>query len=121
MPDWDDRIGSSVDGLIVDENNQHIAILKIKVPPQIYKSLLRARPFKTHDCEHIPLTHYAQIQGDLAILNLEKCFYIVMGHHREFDDKKYKYEPYKIYIEEVDRNEKYWNTTLYPAINKFIT
>lgn len=118
VPHFDPRIGSSVDGLIVDAEGKSVAIIEIKCPQTIYESLLRPRQFETEECDHITFTHYCQMQGGMAILDVEKCYYIVFGHGVAPDGTK---KPHSIYVEEVKRNRSFWENKLYPAISKYIS
>jgi len=121
IPIWDKRISSSINSLIMNQQNEPISFLQIKIPKRIHKSLTRARQFVTKNCDHIPFTHYCQMQGNMAILNVEICYYIVIGHERFKNMENNEIEPTQIYIEEVKRNRIFWNQTLYPAINLFIS
>lgn len=120
IPNWNINIGASVDGLITDENGQFVAIIEIKAPSKIYDNLLRPRQNPTPDRNHININHYSQMQGGMAILGVNKCFYIVMGHKREINPNTKTPYPNKIYVEEVPYNELFWSEKLYPAIKKYI-
>jgi hypothetical protein len=120
IPDWDSRIGSSVRNIITDEKGKLIAFLEIKVPKKIYGTLTRARQFKTEICDHIPFVHYCQMQGNMFILDVKTCFYVVLGRG-EMDCNTKKLKPTQIYIEKVDRNDFFWKNKLYPAINLYIS
>jgi len=121
IPHWDPRIEADIGGLITDFDGNPVAIIVIKAPARIYESLRLTHPQPTPDKNHIHLTHYAQMQGGMAILGIEKCFYIVLGHQRDINTQSGQPNPYKIYVEEVPRNLEFWEDKIYPAIDQYIS
>lgn len=113
IPSFDPRIGGSVDGLI-EKDNIPIGIIEIKCPQTMYTSLFNQ---KQTSRERIHLSHYAQMQGELAILNLPFCYYIVFGHGQG-EDGSVK-EP-EMYVERVERDISFWEKELYPSILSYI-
>lgn len=100
IPNWDERIGASLDGEVIDSNGS----IEIKCPNRIYPSLREPKD----DYSHIPPYHYAQIQGGMKICNKEWCDYIV--HSRDEKETIVVRIPYDSY---------YWDNTLYPGLKSF--
>ncbi len=115
VPKFDTRIGASVDGLILDEKGIPVAILEIKCPRRVYTELkgnlggIRCLREKDPLRNHIKRDHYSQMQGGMAIIDVDLCYYIVYGHEEK-----------KIHVEKVPRNKEYWSRDLYPAICCYI-
>jgi len=111
IPKWDPEIGCSIDGEILPNG-----MIEIKCPESMYKPILsytsalslgwKAPPSYS---DHIWKTHYAQMQGCMAIMNKQWCDYIVHG----LNDRK-------IFVQRIPFNQEYWSQTLYPGIRKFI-
>jgi len=90
-------------------------IIEIKAPREIYQPLRdhlirinsgwKPPPFYH---KQIWATHYAQIQGCLAILDKKWCDYIV-----------YAVESNLVYVERIYRNDQYWSKVLYPGLQTF--
>jgi len=107
---FDDRLEASPDGLVGDDE-----LIEIKSTSTLYPSLVVAciakqfgTIFSPFDHSHIPETHYAQMQGALAITGRKRCHYVV-----------YTYDNlHEIYHEIIPFNEKYWNE-LYKDIREF--
>lgn len=116
IPRWDTRIGASSDGIIYDPSDltKPIGIIEIKSPAHIYDKLyahyrkyINGKPIG--DINHIKPEHYDQMQGNMAILNLNFCDYIV-----------FSYEDRKAYVERVPFDKVYWDTVLYPDLCSFL-
>jgi len=112
VPKWEPRIGASIDGDIIGTEG----IIEIKCPEEMYDSLIthmnkintgwRPPPFYH---EHIRDSHYAQMQGGMKIVNKQWCDYIVYATGSNLS-----------YVERVYFNQKYWDTILWPGIQKFL-
>jgi len=112
VPKWDDRLGSSPDGLVGDKG-----IVEFKAPRQLYEAYeqhmerlatgWRPEPLY-HD--HIQPRHYAQMQGTLTISRREWCDYVI-----------YDSRTGMIYCERIPLNQPYWRDDLYPGIESFFT
>ena len=117
VPKWEPRIGGSADGVVLDaEGRETDTAIEIKCPQHMYKPLLAhiqklasgwSPPTYYHD--HIWKSHYAQMQGVMAILGKKKCDYIV-----------YATASNQCYTETILFNEDYWNNDLYPRINDYL-
>lgn len=112
IPKWCPRIGVSVDGYM----KEHNAIIEIKCPMNMYKDLA----VHSKDLEHgkkfpklyhaqISPDHYAQMQGGMAILDVEYCDYIVFVQ-----------KTMELCVTRVFRNREYWDTELYPKLMSFL-
>ena len=78
VPDWCPQIGCSPDGLVDDDGIIEIKhVVNFYNPTIVYFNF----PEKKKLIEHIPESHYVQIQGNLGILKRKWCDYIV----KEFD------------------------------------
>lgn len=118
-PKFNLKIGGSPDGVIyhLAKEEEIEAIIEIKCCTNMYKPLITHRnrieggwtppPFY-HD--HIWSSHYAQMQGCMAILQAQYCMYIV-----------YCQDTKQVYVEKVMRNVEYWDKELYPKLVDFIT
>ena len=102
VPSWDQRIGGSPDGL-VGENG----IIEIKCPVAMYKPLIDQAKEKNPGHAHIWDSHYAQIQGCLAILERRWCDYIV-------------YTKEQVFVQRIKFDKDYWDNVLYAGICKFL-
>ncbi len=101
-------VGASPDGLVVDSNNGSNGLLEIK-------SLWGRRNKKElPQFNHCPQRFWDQIQGQLAICDLDWCdliMYIPPNSPRG---------PQKNYcILRIERDHAYWKETLLPAIQSF--
>jgi len=83
VPKWNDYLGCSPDGMVDDDG-----IIEIKHTSEFYKSLLIYYNDKKNKklIDYISPTHYAQIQGNLGILERKWCDYIV----KEFEGSTIK-------------------------------
>lgn len=92
VPKWDFHIGCSLDGEV--ENN---GMIEIKCPQKMYLPL---KNHKKHQpgFSHIWKTHYAQMQGCMAITNKSWCDYIVYCDSEQ-----------QIYTERIPFDQSYWN------------
>lgn len=106
-PSWDNRLGASPDGLVGDDG-----IIEIKCPMEMYDSVAghearrkQGETFGPFYHDHIPTSHYAQIQGTMKITGRHWCDYIV-------------YCPPTVYKERIPYNEMYWEN-LYPKLKDF--
>lgn len=110
VPKWDMRIGASTDGMVIGTDK----IIEIKCPNKMYEPLkahrlmkkMGMKPEKFHH-SHIFDSHYAQMQGTMAVLGKKWCDYVV-------------YTPTDVNVEEVEFNPDYWNNYLYPRLDSFI-
>lgn len=105
IPDWNQKLGCSPDGL-VDEDG----ILEIKHVVEIYyltSSYYNNKKGKKL-IDHIPATHYAQIQGNLGILERKWCDYIV----RQFDGPILKIR--------IPFDDVFWEEKMKPGLNNFV-
>jgi putative phage-type endonuclease len=119
IPKWNTRIGVSVDGYIINPDDgkpRQKGILEIKCPTNMYPELVdhsyrlkMGESFSPLYYEHIKPEHYAQMQGGMAILDVDYCDYIV------YVSKNNDYYP-----ERVLRNRDYWEKELYPKLVSFI-
>ena len=113
VPKWNFHLGASVDGIV----KGHKGIIEIKCPKQMYKPLkghIKLReggwtPTTKYYRSHIWPTHYDQMQGGMAILNMEWCDYIV-----------YSTSDKEVYYERIPFNAKYWTEYLYPSLKIFL-
>lgn len=112
VPKWEPRIGTSLDGDIVGTDG----IIEIKSPLQMYAPLDEHMskiksgwkpPVHYHD--HIWDTHYAQMQGQMKIMEKKWCDYIVFAKQSN-----------RVYVERVLFNQSYWDDILWPGIQYFI-
>lgn len=110
IPKYDLRIGSSVDGIVGTDGT-----IEIKRTEALYspiESFLDNKacgwtppPFYH---EHIYDSHHLQMQGGLEILNRKWCDYVVISPPQN-----------RIFIYRVQRDKNYWETFIYPGIQKF--
>lgn len=113
VPKWNFHLGASVDGIVEGSEG----IIEIKCPVKMYQRLIDYNtlretgwtPRTPYYHSHIWESHYAQMQGGMAILDKDWCDYIV-----------YSTSDKQIYQERVLFNEKYWNEILYPLLQKFL-
>lgn len=113
VPKWNLHLGSSVDGIVKGEKG----ILEIKCPKKMYGPLSNHiyhldkgwTPPNKYYHEHIWDTHYAQMQGGMAILDKEWCDYIV-----------YSTSDCRVYTERILFNKNYWEMWLYPSLQSFL-
>lgn len=113
VPKWNIHLGSSVDGVVKGEKG----ILEIKCPKKMYGPLSDHinhlgtgwKPPNKYYHQHIWNTHYAQMQGGMAILDKEWCDYIV-----------YSTSDCKVYTERIPFNKDYWEKRLYPSLQSFL-
>ena len=112
VPKWNFHLGASVDGIVKDAKG----IIEIKCPKKMYKPLIDHINLRSTGWEprpyyrsHIWPTHYAQMQGGMAILGMEWCDYIV-----------YSTSDRQVYHERIPFNSKYWQESLYPNIQTFL-
>lgn len=97
IPEWNPLIGGSIDGFVHSEGKL-IGMIEIKCPQKMY----------SFDGQvGMPKNHFLQIQFYLAITELEWCDYVV-------------WTPNKVVTKRVMRNKKYWDSYMYPGIQKFI-
>lgn len=113
VPKWNFHLGASVDGIVKDSKG----IIEIKCPKKMYKPLedhmvLREtgwNPRTPYHRSHIWPTHYDQMQGGMAILNMDWCDYIV-----------YSTSDRQVYFERILFNSEYWTNCLYPKLQLFL-
>jgi len=113
VPKWNFHLGASVDGIVKGQKG----IIEIKCPKKMYKPLqdhikLREsgwKPKTKYYRSHIWPTHYDQMQGGMAVLNMDWCDYIV-----------YSTSDKEVYYERVHFNAKYWTECLYPSLENFL-
>ncbi len=106
VPKWDLRIGASTDGLVGEEG-----MIEIKCIQRMYKPILSylQNPGRSESIDHIWPTHYAQMQGNMAILGRKWCDYIVMCKQEN-----------SIFMQRIYYNAAYWDQWLYPQIKMFL-
>jgi putative phage-type endonuclease len=112
IPEWDDRIGASVDGKVKDKR----IILEIKCPPRkmYYKLETYCRDLDNgwipppHYHKHIFIEHYDQMQMGMAVLDADECHYIVYCNAEN-----------KLFMTAVMFNKNYWENKLYSSIKEF--
>jgi len=113
VPKWNFHLGSSVDGIVKGEKG----IVEIKCPKKMYGPLTDHEKQLSFGCEpesryyhkHIWESHYAQMQGGMAILDREWCDYVV-----------YSTTDCKVYKERILFNKEYWENKLYPSLQSFL-
>lgn len=111
VPSWDLKIGVSVDGLIIDNDG----IIEIKCPQKMYDNLsnhirLQKMGVNVKGFDHIPISHYDQMQLGMAIMCKSYCDYIVYCTSDE-----------SIFCQRIPFNQEYWKTGLYPVLSWFCT
>lgn len=108
-------IACSSDGLVI-ANGQIVAIIEIKTTESLDfhrdKGIREAEKYNRKfeagkDCP-IPQANYAQIQGNLAIVEVPTCYYIVYGRSDN-----------KIRVATIGFDQAYWEETAWPALKKF--
>lgn len=112
VPKWNFHLGASVDGIVKDQEG----IIEIKCPKKMYGPLIDHEKQISFGCEpeskyyhkHIWDSHYAQMQGGMAILDKKWCDYIV-----------YSTSDRKVYKERILFNREYWENRLYPSLQSF--
>lgn len=92
IPNFDPRIGSSLDGHVGEDG-----CVEIKCPESMYMG------------DKINPSHYAQMQGGMAICNKKWCDYIVYSTKDGFAD-----------IKRVEFDKDFWDNDLYPKLCNFI-
>lgn len=105
VPKFCTRIGASIDGLVIIDGKPS-GIIEIKTTAKMYSSILDHSGKQEH---YISPSHYDQMQGSLACLNMPWCYYILYEHTTN-----------TIHIEKIMRNQEYWDAILYPSIIKYI-
>lgn len=98
IPKFDPRIGSSLDGH-VDDDEQKLGkgSIEIKCPERMYND------------SKIKPSHYAQMQGGMAITGKDWCDYVVYSTNDGYAS-----------IERVKFDQVYWIEVLYPSLCSFI-
>ena len=112
VPKWNLYLGASSDGDVYDENNNCIGVIEIKCPQKMYQPLLQAQGQVHNDVfehKHIWSSHYAQMQGNMAVKQVSWCDYIVADLYADI-----------VIVERVHFNPEYWFKDLYPKLVKFI-
>lgn len=118
VPEWDPRIGASVDGLVVGLIKGKKVILEIKCPPRrmYYKLEEHTRKLESgwvpplHYHDHIFIEHYDQMQMGMAVTGSDECHYVV-----------YCSAENKLFMTSVIFNKEYWENELYSAIKQFFS
>ena len=109
VPKWNTFLGGSPDGVVGTKG-----LLEIKCPQKMYLSILR---YQT-DCEmghesgnydHIPISHYLQMQTCLAIMDREWYDYVV-----------YCIPESKVFKQRIPFDKETWDNKWYPMICNFI-
>lgn len=115
IPDWNDRIGASVDGLIVAGEGIGGSI-EIKCPgtgdiyPSLNKMLKDGREnFDDFYHDHIQIEYYVQMQAGMAITVRPFCDFVVYG-----------YKSGRLYVERVWYNKNFWENEVYPRLLLFL-
>jgi len=101
-------IGGSPDGLVGDDG-----LIEIKNPDFMYQKVALQQRYRTlgiesENFDHIWPSHYAQMQGNMAIFGRKWCDYIV---YVSSDD---------CIIERIPFDDIYWSNFLLPHLNKFV-
>lgn len=113
VPKWNTDIGCSPDGAVY-ENEQLQHLIEIKCPERMPHLLVEFENHRRNNTlpeldeyyhGHIYPSHYAQMQGCLAILDCEYNYYIVYCPNEN-----------KCIVNKIRRNRKYWEEFLYPNI-----
>jgi hypothetical protein len=111
VPKWEERIGASLDGVVGEDG-----MLEIKCPVAIYPELLVHQNkvqagwvAPEHYHEHIKLSHYAQMQGGMAVTARQWCDYLVCSTFTQ-----------QVYLERIYFNQPYWESVLRPGIATFL-
>lgn len=107
VPKFYPKIGASTDGLIIVDDKP-VGIIEIKTTAKMYESLTSHSP-SAKQIEYISQWHYDQMQGCMAIMGMNECFYIVYEHTTN-----------TMHVERVFFNEEHWNRRLYPAVYYYI-
>ena len=79
IPEWEPRIGGAPDGYVGDNG-----LLEIKSPVSMYpcvRAYVESKTSEPPTAADIPVCHYDQIQGCLAITERQWCDYIVAPRH----------------------------------------
>lgn len=95
IPKFDVGIGAIPDGIVSNDR-----ILEIKCPVRIYPELYGD---ESTICSRIHKSHYDQMQGSMAIMNVKSCDYFVYG-----------VEEMKYICITVPYDPLYWWYDLYP-------
>lgn len=106
IPKWDNRIGASLDGVVIGTDG----MIEIKCPKRMYSEIVGACSLGITGNSFIKEDHYAQMQGGMKIANKSWCDYVV-----------YATESGKCFIHRVDWDPSYWDDQLYPAICNFFS
>lgn len=121
VPKWNLYLGASSDGDVYDENNNCIGVIEIKCPRKMYGPLLKnsqnaniaiadnSNTKSIYEHDHIWSSHYAQMQGNMAIKGVSWCDYIVADLYADI-----------VIVERVYFNQEYWSGYLYPRLVQFI-
>lgn len=112
IPKWDIRIGATVDGNVMNTDG----IIEIKCPKKMYKPLTDHihklshgwTPSKENIHNHIWVSHYDQMIGNMAVLNKQWCDYVV-----------YCTPENQVYTERIFFDKDYWYS-LYSHLTTFI-
>ena len=109
-------VGASPDGLVTDAKDQTRGVLEIK-------SLWGRRHKKElPQFKHCPQRFWDQIQGQMAVCNVEWCDLIIYipPNTPQTKQKQKRGGPGKNFcILRIPRDRSYWNETLFPAIQSF--
>lgn len=113
VPKWNFHLGASVDGIVIDSEG----ILEIKCPKRMYGPLVEHmynletgwKAPNAYYHEHIWSSHYAQMQGGMAILGKKWCDYVV-----------YCTEDRRVFKERILFDHFYWEKKLYPSLQSFL-
>ena len=122
VPKWDHTIGVSIDGLVLDaDENELDGIIEIKCPQKMYQQIKnKQRNLKfleecgmdiseyEKDYSHIWKTHFVQMQLGMAVLDKKWCDYIVYCTFER-----------KVSVERIYFDQEYWKK-LYSNIKGFI-
>lgn len=108
IPKFNDRIGGSPDGIVrIYDNSKKLldtGLIEIKCPQRMYYGCKNYQGDQS-----IYGSHYAQMQGCMAIMDKSWCDYVV-----------YVPDDDEVFSCRVLRNEDYWNYQLYPKICQFL-
>lgn len=112
IPKWCPYILGSIDGEILGTDD----IIEIKCPFEVYAGLIRYLEMVKINPQadiknYIPIKHYCQMQGNMAIWGKKRCHYIVYVENPEI----------KCYYAIVNFNQQWWDNVATPKIKYFIS
>lgn len=82
-------------------------MIEEKVPGGVTYKLKRKCPY------------YYQVQGNLNILNKQKCYFVVYGKYLDVDEKNQAKWIDWIYTEVISRDERLWLDVMVPKLTRY--